>query len=211
MNSVNKKNELIGEISGSITHQMNEDVSGINNFLEQIEQDLKLGMEDPEDCDLEELRNKVVIIKKMMNSFSKKINGINDFIKNDKSVNINKDDIEKIIQDLKFYHRKNSQKRKININYYNNFNSDFSIKIESNMLIIFISKVIIKISKLKKIEDINISFENKNDFKIKIDTNLTEEFSNVVDLNFIKSLKLFKDFDFKIEDNLICYYIKNEI
>ena len=211
MNSVKQKNELIGEITGSITHQMNEDVSGINNFLEQIDQDLKLGMEDPDDCDLEELRNKVVIIKKMMQSFSKKINGINDFIKNEKSVNISKDDIEKIIQDLKFYHRKNNQKRKIKIDYYNNFNSDTFIKIDSSMLIVFISKVISKISKMEKVTNINISFENSLDFKVKFDTNLTEEFSNVVDLKFIKSLKLFKDFEFKIENNSICYYIKNEI
>lgn len=115
MSNLNQKNEVFSELGKTMIHDINESLSQIFLSLESIESELLM---DTDDIDLESITNNYFLVKKIIQSFSEKINNL-DNIFNDEVEKITIDQLDSVFDEIKFVFLKRIKNEEIDINYEN--------------------------------------------------------------------------------------------
>jgi len=125
MSNLNKKNEVFSELGKTMIHDLNESLSQVFLSLESIEAELLI---DSEDIDVESITNNYFLVKKIIQSFSDKINNL-DNIFNNKIENIDIDELDSVFDEIKFIFLKKIKNEEIELSYQNKITSKMKLQI----------------------------------------------------------------------------------
>lgn len=184
-----KKKEFLSEFMGSISHDMNEKMSGIFNYLEQVDEDLKEGIEDVDYLDIESIRNKVKIIKKQIEDFSEKVKNVNTYFEDETSFLMNNAAAEDFFDQIKYYNNNFLMKKSCKLNFSKSENlSEVKLKVSEPLLVFLVSKLMKGVVEKCNAKEINVRLEDDND-SLRVEISKETEFENIIDLEFLKELK----------------------
>lgn len=159
MSNLNQKNEVFSELGKTMIHDINESLSQIFLSLESIESELLM---DTEDIDLESITNNYFLVKKIIQSFSEKINNL-DNIFNDEVEKITIDQLDSVFDEIKFVFLKKIKNEEIDINYENRIINNTKLEINKQEIFYIYYYIINQLIKSGQDQiDIKIYEESEN-------------------------------------------------
>lgn len=201
-----KRNEFVGELAGTISHEMKESISGIFSCLDQMDEDLREGKEDSEMIDIESLRNQIKIIKKQVEGFSEKIENVNFLFEEHDCFISTEETVDSLFDKIKFYNSKELIKKGITMDFAVGEITKSKVSIPEEMIVLLVGKTIESLSKSEPTTILAEVNTNNDWFNIKMTVDTIIE--NVLDLNLMKEIKKKKALKLKQDERSITIQMK---